>query len=103
MENQAVFHKDCGGKNNKSKLVRKGKLFEKERETEQGRTETIENLETQRKLTQSSISVKNFTQTCFFCDKDDSDMKLNMCQTFQVQRKIEEIAQEIGKFEKLDY
>ena len=30
-------------------------------------------------------------------------MKLNMCQTFQVQRKIEEIAQEIGKFEKLDF
>ena len=97
MENQAVFHKDCGAKNNKSKLVRKGKLFEKERETEQGRTETIENLETQ------SVSVKNFTPTCFFCDKDDSDMKLNMCQTFQVQRKIEEIAQEIGKFEKLDF
>ena len=44
MEKQAVFHKDCGAKNNKSKLVRKGKLFEKERETEQGRTETIENL-----------------------------------------------------------
>ena len=47
MENQAVFHKDCGAENNKSKLVRKGKLFEKESETEQGRTETIENLETQ--------------------------------------------------------
>ena len=31
-----------------------------------------------------------------FWDKYDSDMKLLMYQTFQVQRKIEEIAQEIG-------
>ena len=85
MENKAVF------------------LFEKENETEQGRTETIEGLETQRKLTSSSTSFKNLTPTCFFCDKDDSDMKLNMCQTFHVQWKIEQIAQEIGKFEKLNF
>ena len=40
--------------------------------------------------------MKSFTPTCFFCDKDERDMKLDLCQTFQVQRKIEEIAQEIG-------
>ena len=39
--------------------------------------------------------MKNFTPTYFFRDKDDSDMKLHMCQTFQVQRKIEAIAQGI--------
>ena len=81
-------------------MERKIKLFEKEHETEQGSIETNENLEspeTQRKLTRSSISLKHFTPTCFFCDKDDCDMKLHMCQTFQVQQKIEEIAQEIGE------
>ena len=80
-------------------MARKRKLFEKEHETEQGRTEAIENLErteTQRKLKRSSISLKNFTPICFFCDKDDRDMKLRLCQTFQVHRRIEEIAQEIG-------
>ena len=99
MENKAVFHKDCVAKYNKSKLAQKRKPFEKEQETEQGRTEAIENLErteTQGKLTRSSISLKNFTSTCFFCDKDDRHMKLHLCQVFQVQRKIEEIAQEIG-------
>ena len=99
MESKAVFHKNCVAKYSKSKLARKRKLFEKEHETEQGRTEAIENLErtsTQRKLTRSSISLKNFTPTCFFCDKDDKDMKLHLCPIFQVQRKIEEIAQEIG-------
>ena len=47
--------------------------------------------------------MKNFTPTCFFCDKDDngSDMKLHMRQTFQVQRKIEEIALQIGDTEVL--
>ena len=40
--------------------------------------------------------MKNFTPACSFCYKDDEDMKLHLCQTFQVQRKIEEIAQEIG-------
>ena len=75
------------------------KLIEKEHETEPGRTEAIENLgrtETQRKLTRSSICLKNFTPACFFCDKDDRDMKLHQCQIFQVQRMIEGIAQEIG-------
>ena len=77
----------------------KKKLFEKEHETEQGRIETVEYLEstqTQLKLRRSSISLKNFTPTWFFSDQDDSDMKLNMRQTFQVQRNIEAIAQEIG-------
>ena len=51
-----------------------------------GRIETIETLEiteTQTKLTRSSISLKNFTPTCFLYDKDDndSDMKLHMRQT----------------------
>ena len=99
MENKAVFHKDCVAKYNKSKLARKRKLFEKEHENEQNRTEAIENLErtvAQRKLTRSSISLKSFTPTCFFCDKDDRDMKLHLCQIFQVQRKTEEIVQEIG-------
>ena len=98
MENKAVFHKDCVAKYNKSKLAQKRKPFEKEQETEQGRTEAIENLErteTQRKSTRSSISLINFTSTCFFCDKDDRHMKMHLCQVFQVQRKIEEIAQEI--------
>ena len=40
--------------------------------------------------------MKNFTPICFFCDKDDRDMKLHLCQTFQVRQNIEEIAQEIG-------
>ena len=40
--------------------------------------------------------MKKFTTTCLFCDKDDRDMKLHLCQIFQVQRMIEEIAQEIG-------
>ena len=74
MENKAVFHKDCVAKYNKSKLARKRKLFEKEHENEQNRIEAIENLErtvAQRKLTQSSISLKSFTPTCFFCDKGD--------------------------------
>ena len=81
MENKAVFHKDCIAKYNKSKQARKRKLFEKEHETEQGRIEVIENLErteTQRKLARSSISLKNFTPTCFFCDKDNRDMKLHL-------------------------
>ena len=73
----------------------------KEHETEKCRIETIESLEstkTQTKLTRSGISLKNFTPTCFFCDKDDndSDMKLHTRQTVQVQREIEEIALEIG-------
>ena len=73
----------------------------KEHETEKCRIETIESLEstkTQTKLTRSGISLKNFTPTCFFCDKDDNDsnMKLHMRQTFQVQQKIEEIALDIG-------
>ena len=96
MENKAVFYKHCVAKYNKSKLARKRKLFEKEHETKKGRFETIKNLkstETQTKLPRTGISLKNFTPTCFFCDKDDndSDMKLHMRQTFQVQRKIEEI------------
>ena len=77
----------------------KKKLFEKEHETEQGMIDAIEYLESsekQIKLTRSSISLKNFTPTSFFCDKDDRDMKLHMCLTFQVQRKIEAIAQEIA-------
>ena len=81
VENKAVFHKDCIAKYNKSKQARKRKLFEKEHETEQGRIEVIENLErteTQRKLARSSISLKNFTPTCFFCDKDNRDMKLHL-------------------------
>ena len=41
-------------------------------------------------------SLKHFTLTCFFYDKDDSNMKLHMRQTFQVQWVIEEIAQKIG-------
>ena len=91
MGNKAVFHKDCVAKYNKSKLVRKRKLFKKEHKTEQGRIETIKELEsaeTQRKLTRKGISLKNFTPICFFCDKDDSHMKQYMCETFQVQRKI---------------
>ena len=99
MENNTAFHKDCVAKYNKSKLAQKRKLFEKEHVTEQGRTEAIENLErfeTQRKLTWSIISLKNFTPACFFCDKYDRVMKLHLCQTFKVQQKIEEIAQEIG-------
>ena len=80
-------------------MARKRNLFEKGHETEQGRTETVENLEiteTQRKLTQSSISLKNFTRTYLFCDKDDRYMKLHLRQTFQAQRKIEEITQDNG-------
>ena len=101
MENKAVFYKHCVAKYNKSKLAWKRKLFEKEHETKKGRFETIENLkstETQTKLLRSGISLKNFTPTCFFCDKDDndSDMKLHTRQTVQVQREIEEIALEIG-------
>ena len=99
MENNAVFHKDCYAKYNKSKLARKRNLFEKGHETEPGRTETVENseiTETQRKLTQSSISLKNFTRTYLFCDKDDRYMKLHLRQTFQAQRKIEEITQDNG-------
>ena len=40
--------------------------------------------------------MKNFTPNSFFRNKDDSDMKLDICQPFQVQRKTEEIAQEIA-------
>ena len=35
-------------------------------------------------------------QPVFFCDKDDADVKLHMCQTFQAQQKIEEFAKENG-------
>ena len=98
MKNKAVFQKDCVAKHNKFKLGRKQKkLFEKEHEAEQGMIETnecLESTETQRKLTRSSIRLKNFTPICFFCDEHDSDMKMHMCQTFQVQQKIEEITQE---------
>ena len=98
MENKVVFQKDCVAKHNKFKLRGKQKkLFEKEHEAEQGMIETneyLESTETQENLTRSSISLKDFTPICFFCDKHDSDMKISMCQTFQVQQKIEEIAQE---------
>ena len=65
------------------------------------RLKFLDSTETQRKLTRSSISLKNFKPTCSFCDKDDSDMKLYLCQTFQVQRKIEEIADKISDTEVL--
>ena len=88
MENKVVFNKDCVAKYNKSKVVRKRKLYKKEHKTKQGRIEAIENLErteTKRKLKRSIFSLNNFTPTCFFCDKDDKDMELHLCQTFQVQ------------------
>ena len=98
MENKVVFNKDCVAKYNKLKVVRKRKLYKKEHKTKQGRIEAIENLErteTKRKLKRSIINLNNFTPTCFFCEKDDRDMELHLCQTFQVQWKVEEIAQEI--------
>ena len=60
-----MFHNDCVAKRSKFKLARKQKkLFEKEHEAEQGMIETneyLESTETQRKLTRSCISLKNFT------------------------------------------
>ena len=78
-------------------MEQKRKLYQKEHETDGiEKIEVSDSTETQRKLTRSSISLKNFKPTCSFCDKDDSDMKLHLCQTFQVQRKIEEIADKIS-------
>ena len=78
-------------------MERKRKLYQKEHETDRiEKIKVLGSTETQRKLTQNSISLKNFKPTCSFCDKDDSDMKLHLCQTFQVQRKIEEIADKIS-------
>ena len=83
-------------------MEQKGKLHQKEHETDGiEKIEVLDSTETQRKLTRSSISLKNFKPTCSFCDKDDSDMKLYLCQTFQVQRKIEEIADKISDTEVL--
>ena len=78
-------------------MEQKRKLYQKEHETDEiQKIEVLDSTETQRKLTQSSISLKNLKQTCSFCDKDDSDMKLHLCQTFQVQRKILETADRIS-------
>ena len=83
-------------------MEQKRKLHQKEHETDGiEKIEVSDSTETQRKLTRSSISLKNFKPTCSFCDKDDSDMKLYLCQTFQVQRKIEEIADKISDTEVL--
>ena len=83
-------------------MEQKRKLYQKEHETDGiEKIEVSDSTETQRKLTRSSISLKNFKPTFSFCDKDDSDMKLHLCQTFQFQRKIEEIADKISDTESL--
>ena len=83
-------------------MEQKRKLYQKEHETDGiEKIEVSDSTETQRKLTRSSISLKNFKPTFSFGDKDDSDMKLHLCQTFQVQRKIEEIADKISDTEDL--
>ena len=64
IERHAGFHKTCTASFNKQKLERKRKIFHKQ----QSNAET-NNDGPSGKMTRLGIELKNFSNSCFFCEK----------------------------------
>ena len=84
---KATFHKSCIIMYDKQKLNRKRKrndCWEAEQSNDRQNT------------TRRSLSAKNFTDKCFFCDTANLCEELHTCQTLYLDMRIRNIAQEMN-------
>ena len=88
---KATFHKSCISMYDKQKLNRK----RKRNEAEESSGEAEESNDRQH-TTRRSLSAKNFTDKCFFCDTAKVNEELHTCQTLYLDMRIRNIAQEMN-------
>lgn len=87
VDKKAAFHKACISLYDKQKLSRKRKRCH-DSEVEDGVD--------QQRTTRRSLSAKNFTEKCFFCDNTNESEVLHVCQTLYLDMRIRNIAQEMN-------
>ncbi len=87
LNNEAKFHKKCRSKYDKHHNERASK---KRKQSVEGAFNT-----TSPPSTRARYSAKNFQPKCFFCDKEDSVENLTQAQTFELDRKVRDAANQL--------
>ena len=85
VDNKAVFHKSCLSMYDKQKLSRKRKLVVESEDNDKPSRSTRRNTTTH-----------NFSGNCFFCDKEDEEIELHLCQTLYLDMRVRKIAHELN-------
>ena len=83
-EKKAIYHKNCSSKYNQSRLSRLKCKTEKA-------SAIIDTPRTSRR----TVSAKNFTKACFFCDAKNDSEALYECHTLYLDMRVREIAHEM--------
>ena len=83
-EKKAIYHKNCSSKYNQSRLSRLKCKTEKA-------SAIIDTPRTSRR----TVSAKNFTKACFFCDAKNDSEALYECHTLYLDMRVRKIAHEM--------
>ena len=86
MDKKTGFHKLCTGIDNKQKLERKRKSYEKESTEIEGPS---------RKMTRLSTLLKNFSENCFFCEESDPQQDLHECLSIPTSNRVKAMAKDL--------
>ena len=90
IERHAGVHKTCAALFNKQKLDRKRKIFDM-----QNNNAEINNDGPSRKMTRLSTELKNFSNSCFFCEKTNQQ-ELHECLSIQTSNRVKRMAETLG-------
>ena len=93
MIEKAGFHKSCIGMYNKQKLERKRKSYEKQN-TENYDDDGGEG--PSRKLTRLNTKLEIFSESCFFCDEENPQLKLHECMSLSISNRVKAMTNDLG-------
>ena len=94
MEENAGFHKTCISMYNKQKFERKRKCYEQVKSIGSEDSDCAEG--PSKKLTRLKTKMRNYSESCFFCDEDKLQQKLHECMSLSISHRVKAMASDLG-------